>query len=373
VRTLLLLSLAACSFDHGHVPGDATGSGSDGNGSDGGSGSDGGGSGSDAPGSPLRQKTITITGAVTGTLTDFPLWISLTDSDLAARARVDGTDIYFVSGTAKLDYQIQSWTKSTGRLDAWVRVPSLATNTTLAIRYGDVTAAHAPNPPSTFAGYAAVWHLDDPLTNATVSDTRNLTNGTASMLNTGDSTAARLGKGFNFGGGNDQVAFTNPITGGGAHTISMWISQRATANNDAIIALGNGTANQARWFHSRYEAATLAVGFYGNDYPDPEEDIIGDGWTLLHWVYDGNRMTRIYRDGALVAGPFQHDNGINTQGQSGLLGNAGAPFGTNMGLNATLDEVRIITVVRSAAWIAAEFANQMAGSTFYSLSPEQTP
>jgi trimeric autotransporter adhesin len=371
VRTVLLLLFAACSFDHGFnanrdANDDASGSGSD---SGSGSGSDGG---IDTVVSPLRQKTITITGTVTGTLTDFPLWISLTDGDLAARAQANGSDIYFMSGTTQLDYQIQSFTKSTGRLDAWVRVPSLATNTTIQLRYGDVTTAHAPDVPGTFAGYQAVWHLDDPLSNATVADARNLTNGTATMLNAADSVAARLGNGFNFGGAGEQVAFTNPITGGGAHTMSVWINQRATATNDAIIVLGNGTPNQARWFHSRYEAATLAVGFYTNDY-SANEDIIGDGWTLLHWVYDGNRMTRIYRDGALVAGPFQHNMGINTQGVSGLLGNAPVPFGTNMGLNATLDEARIINVARTAAWIAAEFANQMPGSTFYSVSLEQMP
>ncbi|HEY5951980.1 MAG TPA: DUF2341 domain-containing protein [Kofleriaceae bacterium] len=346
--------------------GDANPAGSD-------SGSDSG-SGSDAITSTLREKTITIAGPVTGTLTDFPLWISLTDSDLAARARADGTDIYFVAGTTQLDFQIQSWTKTTGRLDAWVRVPSLATNTTLAMRYGDVATAHAPDAPGTFAGYAAVWHLDDSLSSTAVADARNLTNGTASMLSTTDSVAARLGNGINFTDGNDQIAFTNPLSGSGPHTISVWINQRTTTTNDAIIALGNGSLNEARWFHSRYNVATIAVGFYTNDYTNPATDIIGDGWTLLHWVYEGtNRMTRIYRDGALVAGPFQHAAGVNTQGNSGVLGNAPGPFGTNMGINAALDEIRIIAVARSPEWIAAEFANQQTASTFYSVSTEHMP
>ena len=64
---------------------------------------------------------------------------------------------------------------------------------------------------------------------------------------------------------------------------------------------------------------------------------------------------------------------FQVQGTAGYLGNAPIIFGTNMGLNATLDEVRIINVARSASWIAAEAANQANPSTFYSVSAEQTP
>jgi hypothetical protein len=381
VRAAVLVLLASCSFEHGRVPGGTVDDGGidapdDGNGG----GSDtGGGSGSDSgsnTSSTLRQKTITITGAVTGTLTDFPLWVSMTDADLAADARSDGTDIHFVTGNSAtpLDFQIQSFTKSTGRLDAWVRVPSLATGSELALRYGDVTMAHAPDAPGTFAGYAAVWHLDDPLTNNTIVDARALRNGTAAMLGPSESVAAWLGRGISFKGGADQITFTNPLTGTTPHTISLWINQRATANNDAIIALGNATPNQARWFHSRYEAATIAVGLYANDFTNVNDDVIGDGWVLLHWVFEGtNRMSRIYRGGVQIAGPFQHNAGINTQGTGGVLGNAPGGFGADMGINATLDEVRIINVARSAAWIAAEAANQGPGSTFYSVSAEQMP
>jgi hypothetical protein len=328
----------------------------------------------DATMSTLRQKTITIGSGVNGTLVSFPLWITLTDSDLASRARSDGTDIYFLAGTTKLDYQIQSWTKNTGRLDAWVRVPSLAAGTQILMRYGDVTAAHAANAPGTFTGYQAVWHLDDSLQNTMVADARNLANGTAVMLGPNDSAAAQLGRGINFSDGNDEITFTNPLSGNTAHTISVWINQRATITNDAIIVLGNGAQNEARWLHSRYNQSTIALGFYVNDYPDPNENIIGGGWTLLHWVFEGqNRMTRIYRDGVLVAGPFQHMSGIDTMGTAGYIGNAPIAFGTNMGLNATLDELRIINVARSPDWIAAEFANQKTPGTFYTVSAEQTP
>jgi hypothetical protein len=68
-----------------------------------------------------------------------------------------------------------------------------------------------------------------------------------------------------------------------------------------------------------------------------------------------------------------HSGGINTQGTAGTIGNAATAFGTNMGLNATLDEVRIINVARSASWLAAEALDQTSPGMAYMISAEQTP
>jgi MSHA biogenesis protein MshQ len=380
VRLVLFPLLVACSFPHGSAVGpddggvdapDGMGSGSNNDAGDG-----GGSNNDDAPPvSTLREKTITITGAVTGTLTDFPLWVSLTDADLSARARPDGSDIHFVAGTMQLDYEIQRWAKNDGELEAWVRVPTLETGTQIAIRYGDVDVSHAPDAPGTFTGYSAVWHMDDTITNTTIADARGQRNGTAAMLGPSDSVTAQLGKGINFSGANgEHITFTNPLSGNSQHTISLWVNQRATNDNDAMIVLGDGMPNRARWFHSRFNSATIALGFYSNDYTTVNEDIIMDGWVLLHWVYEGqNRMTRIYRNGTQV-GTFMHGMGTpDTDGNSGYIGNAPPAFGMNMGLHAAVDEVRIINVAKSAAWVAAEAANQANPSMFYSVSAEQMP
>jgi hypothetical protein len=60
-------------------------------------------------------------------------------------------------------------------------------------------------------------------------------------------------------------------------------------------------------------------------------------------------------------------------GTAGVLGNANNAFGSNMGLNATLDEVRIIATARSADWIAAEALNQTTPGSFYTVGVEVTP
>lgn len=382
MRAALLPLLAACSFQHGQLPGELP----DGDIAR----PDGSVTGFDAPPhdgrtpdgpmppSPLRQKTITINLVAEGPHQDFPLWVSLTDPDIAARALADGSDIHFVEGSTPLDYEIQRWDKSSGKLEAWVRVPMLQIGTEIAVRYGDAPRAHPPNPSNTFAGYLAVWHLDDPLTNNTVQDARGMRNGTAQDLGTNASVPGVLGRGIDFNDGDNQrITFVNPLTGNRPHTISLWVNQRTTTNNDAMVVLGNGTTNQARWFHSYFDGDTIAVGFYSNDLVPGNNNtgIVGDGWVLLHWVYEGGgqRRSRLYRGGSQVA-TGQHNNGTpNTQGTDGFLGNAPGAFGQKMGLHATLDEVRIIDVVRSPGWIATEAANQSNPSTFYTVSPEQMP
>jgi len=372
LRVLPVALLAACSFTSGAYPGDAStpadatdGSTIDGTDTD---------AAIDAVVSPLRAKTIMV-GTITGTLVDFPMWIVLDDADLGSRAQADGTDIYFTTTTGTpLDYERQAWTKSSGHREAWGGIPSLPTGTQLQVRYGELASAHAPNAPAVFATFTAVWHLEDSLATPAVAEAKNVANGTAANLTSTAHTAAKLGYGIDFTNNADQITFTNALTGAGSSTISLWVNQRTTANNDAMVVIGNGAGNQARWFHSRFNSATMAVGFYSNDWANPAEDIQGDSWTLLHWTFDGpSRNSRLYRDGALVAGPNTHNTGIDTQGTAGYLGNAPAAFGTNMGVNATLDEVRIIGIARDADWIAAEAANQATPSTFYSIGAELPP
>jgi len=120
--------------------------------------------------------------------------------------------------------------------------------------------------------------------------------------------------------------------------------------------------------------ASLAVGFYTNDYTTANENIIGAGWVHLAWVYDStDRVSRLYRNGVAVGAPFSHSGGIDTTGTGGVIGNASTAFGLNMGINATLDEVRITNVTRSAQWLAAEALNQSDPGASYTVSAEQTP
>ena len=70
--------------------------------------------------------------------------VDITDSDLAAHAQSTGNDILFTSsdGVTKLAHEIEIYTSATGRLTAWVKVPTLSTSadTVIYMYYGNASA-----------------------------------------------------------------------------------------------------------------------------------------------------------------------------------------------------------------------------------------
>ena len=129
------------------------------------------------PGISAYRKAITIdhTKVAGADQADFPVWIDITSADLAAHAQANGKDIHFLAadGATKLDHELASWTAATGRVTAWVRIPSLDhdADTKIYVRYANPALAPAENPVSVFkASYVAVWHLDDAVNASTIVD-----------------------------------------------------------------------------------------------------------------------------------------------------------------------------------------------------------
>jgi len=370
----LLAAVVGCGFD----PSGSSGGDDGGEDPDGGGGGDpdgGGGGGGDGGQAAGFRKAITVPALGGADQVDFPLYVEIVDTDLMARARADGSDIHFTTAAGQpLDHELQHWGPGTGRLEAWVRVTLLGgADTVLFVRYGEPDPPLPPDPADVWSSdFAAVWHLEQ-LPPGDQTDSLGVRPATpAGGMDDTDLVTGTLGRALDLDGGDDMLTFDNPLGGATAHTVSAWVRQEATGDNDSLMVLGNGACGEARWLHTRFDQDTVAVGFYCDDWPDSGADIQGDGWTLVHWTYaDG--ASRLYVDGAPVGGPFTHDGTPDTQGAEGYIGNVpdSAGFGSNMGLNGSVDEVRIATRLRAPAWIAAEFANQSAPASFYTVGPEE--
>ena len=186
-QLLCMLLVAGCGFDPSGAGGRGDGDGDGGAGAvdgspgdAGGEDGDGGGSGDGDAGSGAFFKTITVA-ARSAELVDFPLYVELTDADLADHATVTGADIHFtIAGGAALDHEVQRWVPASGHLEAWVRV-TLAddADTVIQLRYGDPAAAPAPAPEDVWsAGFAAVWHLEESPAAGTMADALGVRPGT---------------------------------------------------------------------------------------------------------------------------------------------------------------------------------------------------
>jgi len=326
----------------------------------------------DGPPGAARKRRITIPDAkVFATLTNFPVWLVIDDmAGLGMKATVGGEDIYFtrIDGTP-LEWERVAWTKPNGHLEAWVKVDLTD------LRFGDAGPAHAPNAPQVWTNsFTAVWHMDDALGgNLQVKDARNAVMGTAqngpvSVM------AGKLGRAIDFDGNNDEVTFTNPITGNNSTTISAWVSLAQPLNNSfsSVMTVGNAVGYESRWFHTKFTG--LSYGFRGDDI-QTTVDVNNGQFTLLHWVYDGTaKQASMYRDGMQVGTTSNVGGMPNTQGTGGHIANAPQQWGaggtTTNPANGLLDEVRIASAPRPAGWIRTEYENQRDVGAFFMLGPD---
>lgn len=105
-----------------------------------------------------------------GNHTNFPVLISILDSDLDDKAQSDGDDIAFANSTAWLDHEIELYdpiySGTEAQLIAWVRIPLLSTtnDTTIFMFYGNDTMGPRENPTRVWdSNYKGVWHFkEDP-------------------------------------------------------------------------------------------------------------------------------------------------------------------------------------------------------------------
>ena len=113
------------------------------------------------------KKELTVLAAdVTGAspLVDFPLLVSIVDTDLRDFARPDGFDILFTEsdGTTVIPYERESYDNTTGTLFAWVLTTlSDVTDNTFFMFYGDPLATDQQNPlPVWNTRFADVFHFN---------------------------------------------------------------------------------------------------------------------------------------------------------------------------------------------------------------------
>lgn len=328
----------------------------------------------DGPPGAARKRRITIPDSkVFATVTDFPVWLVIDDpAGLGAKATTAGNDIYFtrIDGTP-LEHERIAWNKATGHLEAWVKVTLTDGGASeFDIRFGDAGPAHAPDAPAVWTnGFTAVWHMENA---AAVTDARGVVNGTT-VGNPATVQTGKLGKAIDFDGNDDQVTFTNPITGGGSHTISAWVSiAQPIAGFSSVMCVGNNATNSSRFLHTDFGG--IARGFFGNDVQNAT-DIHNSQFRLLHWVYDGvAKQSILYLDGAMLGAAATVTGTINTQGNGGHIGFAPMPWGpggdTDNPINGLMDEVRIASAPRSAGWIRTEYENQRDALAFYTLGPD---
>ena len=353
-----------------------------------------------------KKFSMTFDGVMEGaTLNDFPVLVRISEYDEATGKGIrnfsygdcllpNGGDLRFfdASGTL-LPSEVERW-DTEGESLVWVKVPTLAKGTKIWACYGSVYA-HAVTPSDVWSnGFFGVWHLGA-AEGASV-QTDSVAGGTSFELHpsypdgvrAGTNGVAGLAAAFHQrddGYGAYRIADTSKkYCGFNKLTVEYWTYQDdhdvgKTINTNDLRVLYKANA----W--SAYEAkANGKMGFAirltsdtSNDkFVNPENSAAKPpraAWNHTATVFDGTdegtsggdttHNREVYLNGNQLLTPDADLPGTMIQNTSTLyLGNkAGSSPDSYRGI---IDEVRISTVTRSAAWVKATYDTIANNATF---------
>ena len=78
-----------------------------------------------------KKIEVSLNSEISSDLSNFPVLVSVIDSDFIKATESDGTDIIFTAndGTTRLAHEIERYNTSTGEVIAWVKIPTLSAST----------------------------------------------------------------------------------------------------------------------------------------------------------------------------------------------------------------------------------------------------
>ncbi|MDX2050935.1 MAG: C25 family cysteine peptidase [Polyangiaceae bacterium] len=346
--------------------------------------------------------------AGTTTITDFAVFVSFTDTDL--RVTGSGGDVTSSSGhdivfrandtttcggpaSCTLSHELISYTSTTGKIVAFVRLPSVnaysaASNTVFYIYYGDSSiTSSTQRKTDVWKDYAAVWHLEEaPNGTAPQMDdsTSNARDGTTSgSMTAAQSVTSQVTKGLLMDG-DDGVSTADFLSGVSAFSAEGWIlntddglafqtlvgksSTNTVSSTNYVFALGHVPDPSPE--PPAYVQTVVATGGVAGTAQKCYDASIFSEWSHIAFSYDGANVI-VYINGAAPGGSgctYAKTGTLNTTTTPVTLGRL-TSTGTSY-LAATMDEVRLSTVARSASYFKAVYNNQNSPSTFYTVGAE---
>lgn len=339
------------------------------------------------PGDFTLYQEVTIDNTkVPGDLTDFPVYVDLSDLDVTGTDFWDTTsdcgDIRVTKsdGTTELAREVVSCNTGTktGELHfKYTGTLSSTADTVVRIWYNGTDSDYA-----TTATYGAenVWSDYELVSHSGGANdsTGNFSLSTIGSLTT-NGEAGKIGFSTRYIASSNQGAYTttnSSITGSTNRTLQAWADVTAVAARQNIMKLGQNTGNDDDFRLDIDETANWDVALFADDgsYRLWHTNNFTGGFKLVHAVLNGtdNSDTSLYVDGS-VKTPYSTSNStFNTTAYPIRLGydyNNGTPRSYN---NGNLDEVRIRASALTANWITTEYNNQNSPSTFYSVGTEQS-
>jgi hypothetical protein len=331
------------------------------------------------------RKQITIDHTqIDGTLPNFPVLLSMTDSDLI-KAQTDGRDILFMNGSGvslKLHHEIETYSHASGNLIAWINVPVLSPNqdTILYLYYGNPNSINQEYPQKVWDSYyQAVWHMNDATLNTIDDSTFNSYTGIKAASNEPTEINGITGKAQSFDGLNDNIWINGQsVLGIGDKTISFWMKSDVNSNYQTILtnALG-GTYNDAGLDLSIDLLGTTITSLVGNGlqsghYLFLQGEPLPDH-TMYHYYTATQSETNLslFVDGSLYGWTTVTSGSESPPNYNMSIGRSHENSPNFYWFDGQMDELRMSNIARPGSWIKTEYHNQNSPNSFLTVGPEE--
>ena len=350
-----------------------------------------------------KKITLSLNTEISSDLNNFPVLVSVTDSDFTKSSDSEGRDIFFTAddGTTLLSYEIERFNSSTGEIIAWVNIPTLlaASTTDIYIYYKGPTQSTPSN--MWDSNYKLVYHLNQTSTGTLnefvdASDTGNDGTGGGEGTKTNDTdriptrVEGKIGYGQSFDGptqpgfrsdGSGDFIFIDNVnnwpgnsgsTSDNDTTVEFWAKvESGQSNNDKMDFFGYSASGNDNEF-VLFKIDSLNAGVRSNSF-DSDVDAATSDWTHLMIVFNPGGIYKIYQDGTLAeeSSGTIGNKGQRASGDFALGAEIDSSTLVNNELQGDLDEFRISNTIRSDDWAAATYATQNNPSVYLSFGTEE--
>lgn len=332
---------------------------------------------SSEPAIVVTRKTLSIDGdQVPAALTDFPVLVRITDSELAANAHVDGLDIFFRDGAGNvLPFERESYDGATGSLVAWVKMDLTGADQDFYMYYGDGELTEKSTPAAVFRnGFDATWHLGQEPDGAgsMLDSTEHGRHATPINMEADDLVAGNIGLAidFNNDGADEHISSPGAVTLPD-WSISAWVKRDVTGADHDIFGFGvrSGCDPSSTFLAIRADRPRSHIGCAGD--LSGATTLEAGSWYHLVLTQDDSYDQRFYVNGAPDGGPADIRNGNDLSTGNEVIGASWAGGSLVSHFDGVIDEVRVSSAVRSADWILTEYNNQRPDSSFIAVGERE--
>jgi len=300
-------------------------------------------------------------------LINFPVLVNLSsDTDLKNHAQNNGSDILFTDSTGEnlLPFEIESYSSSTGSLQAWVNISSLSTSndTIIYMYYGNPSATSQANPHGTWnSNYGGVWHFPNGTTLSLNDSTSNGSTGTNNGSVT--ATSGEIGGAANFTGSSQYIGFpNNNLFNPGTNSFSgtFWVNPTGGNGSGAEI-MGNLNSGAQGWLFYVFNNTTGTCNitdpicfFDGTNHVGVTSPLSFGSWQQVGFTKSGTTVT-FYYNGSSIGSQTVVSSIPSSTGTENVGGDANF---SAIDFNGSIDEPEYSTTALSSGWIQTEYNNQ---------------